>query len=189
MCRGSRVALDPSLAEAVHLSQLQVLMAPLFGSQSDADEQVLQSYTWNLTLAVNVLSLLSASALLGFIDNEVIRISQSVYYVRMRVVSYYSVNLLAFGGFARLRRYFPLEHSEHVNSFFLYKDMSALNLLAIMTLSMFFEFRCLIRSTSGEAGVRTPNRDLTLNWFPVFSSMLTMLVVWFPTFSSSIVTK
>jgi hypothetical protein len=75
-------------------------MAPLFGSLSDADEQVLQSYNWNLTLAVDVLSLLSASTLLGLIDNEVILISHSVNYVGMRVVSYDSVNLLAFGGFA-----------------------------------------------------------------------------------------
>jgi len=54
----------------------------------------------NLTLAVDVFSLLSASTLLGLEDNEIIRISQSVYYVGMRVVSYYSENLLTFGGFA-----------------------------------------------------------------------------------------
>jgi hypothetical protein len=69
MYRDSRVALDLSQAKAIRFSQLQELMAPLFGSLSDADEQVLQSYNWNLTLAVDVFSLLSASTLLGLIDN------------------------------------------------------------------------------------------------------------------------
>lgn len=100
MCRESKVALNPSQAEAIRFSQLPELMGPLCGYLSDADEQVLQSYNWNLTLAVDVLSLLSPSTLLGLIDNEVILISHSVYYIGMRVVSYDSINFLAFGGFA-----------------------------------------------------------------------------------------
>ena len=100
MCQESRVALDPSQAEAIRFSQLPELMAPLCRFQSDADEQVLQSYNKNLTLAVDVLSLLSSSTLLGLIDNQVILISHSVYYVGMRVVSNDSVNLLGFAGFA-----------------------------------------------------------------------------------------
>jgi hypothetical protein len=100
MCLGSRVALDPSLGEAIRFSQLPELMAPLCGYLSDADEQVLQSYDSNLTFAVDVFSLLCSSTLLGLIDNEIILISHSVYYVGMRVVSDDSVNLLAFGGFA-----------------------------------------------------------------------------------------